>query len=656
MYDVTRKELIVSAEAEDRAWLSTDDIHPFKSHVPLTKGNTVSFPKITKFNTYLLQHYGADIVEEINNLLYDGELAAICGVDGFHSRPLTHDQCRIDPRMSFWHVNKYEFTADIVVYLKADAYGDDCSGMQCFTLYVSLDFCIDDRITYQFGNISLRPPEREGMKLDDYLIPILNIREVSAAAEDQWFMYMPDALHDYRLLDPFKLAEKMGLQVAYHRLNKNRKIRSVLYWFDSEIEVTPEGGDEKAPPVMVKVPAGTIVINESAVHRERARLNVYHECFHDEYHWLFYRLQEMHNNDLRKIKKTRKTKNQGREPKNPLTILEWEARQGSRALMMPECIIRPMIEQYKAEERKIHKHAGRVYEGVGYSIFDVMDVPKYLVRGRMIQLGYWQAQGALNFIRTAELGGHYITPFMFSRESCPNTAHTFVISPEESFKLYESNEEYRARLDTGDYVYVDGHVCLNDPTYIIQTPLGPRMTDWANRHVDECCLRFANVYEVDENYEFHLNYINSDEEYNRHYIDFAAQGRELSAREATERQGEIIMSLPAKPGEAVKALMKLSGNVTIEQMAERAQVSAGTVKNWRKEEYGFDQDTAIRIIVGLHLPPWISAWFLQTCGVNLQYYGLHMMYRNIIACHYMDNLSEVNALLEAAGFDRIREL
>ena len=125
----------------------------------------------------------------------------------------------------------------------------------------------------------------------------------------------------------------------------------------------------------------------------------------------------MHNNDLRKIKKTRKVKNQGREPKNPLTILEWEAKQGSRALMMPECIMRPMIEQYKAEERKTHKHAGRVYEGVGYSIFDVMDVPKYLVRGRMIQLGYWQAQGALNFIRTEELGGHYITPFMFSHES-----------------------------------------------------------------------------------------------------------------------------------------------------------------------------------------------------------------------------------------------
>ena len=86
------------------------------------------------------------------------------------------------------------------------------------------------------------------------------------------------------------------------------------------------------------------------------------------------------------------------------------------------------------------------------------------------------------YIKKDEMSGRYIEPFTFSRESCPSTAHTFVISPEESFKLYEENEEYRTRLDTGDYVYVEGHLCLNDPAYIVPTSHGPRMTDWANRH------------------------------------------------------------------------------------------------------------------------------------------------------------------------------
>lgn len=33
MYDVTREELVAAVEAEEREWLSTDDIHPYKSRV-----------------------------------------------------------------------------------------------------------------------------------------------------------------------------------------------------------------------------------------------------------------------------------------------------------------------------------------------------------------------------------------------------------------------------------------------------------------------------------------------------------------------------------------------------------------------------------------------------------------------------------------------
>lgn len=135
MYDMIQKEsipqeeLIAAVEAEERAWLSTDDLHPYKSCVSYSKSNTVAFPKITKFNTYLLHHYGAEIVEEINGMMYDGELAAICGVEGFHSQRLTHDKCRINPRMSFWRVNQCEFTADLVVDLSASVYGDDYCGL-----------------------------------------------------------------------------------------------------------------------------------------------------------------------------------------------------------------------------------------------------------------------------------------------------------------------------------------------------------------------------------------------------------------------------------------------------------------------------------------------------------------------------------------------
>ena len=135
--------------------------------------------------------------------------------------------------------------------------------------------------------------------------------------------------------------------------------------------------------------------------------------------------------------------------------------------MMPESVLRPMIEQYKEGAKEGCDHAGRVYETVAYAISEAMDVPKYLVRGRMIQLGYWQVQGALNYIQISPASGRYIASFIFSCESCPTTAHTFVISPEDSFKLYEANVDLRACIDTSNYVYVEEHICLNDPAYVI---------------------------------------------------------------------------------------------------------------------------------------------------------------------------------------------
>ncbi len=341
MYDTSRKELTCTNAAEEHERKALGDIYPYKTCAPRGGRNTVTFPKITRFNTYLLRHCGANIVAEINEMLYDGQLAAVCGVDGFYCRQLTHNQCRIDPRMVFWRVNKYEFIADLTIHLKAHVYEDEIDEERIFELYVSLDFSICDEISYELSGVSLQRPDRYQIKLDDYLIPILNIAEVNEAAEALWFAHLPEALHDRRLLDPFKLATKMGLNVAYHRLYKNHKTRSVLYWFDSEIQVTPESGNDETPFEHVEIPASTIVINENAVQQERARLNVDHECFHDEYHWLFFQLQEMHNNDLRSIKKTRKHKNQGQEPKNPLTILEWEAKQGARALMMPGAYFDP---------------------------------------------------------------------------------------------------------------------------------------------------------------------------------------------------------------------------------------------------------------------------------------------------------------------------
>ena len=175
---------------------------------------------------------------------------------------------------------------------------------------------------------------------------------------------------------------------------------------------------------------------------------------------------------------------------------------------------------------------------------------------------------------------------------------------------------------------------------------GPVMTDYANRHVDECCLRFENVFEMDENYEFHLNSINSDEEYNRHYNDFISDGEPLTLAEESKLQYEFISSLPTTPGKALRAIMDYR-HVTVERLAEAALVSPSKVDRWVAQKHSYTPEDAIRIIVALHMPPWLSGWFLNISLVPLSYQDDHLLYRHIINCNYMDSLSEVLSLIDA---------
>ena len=117
----------------------------------------------------------------------------------------------------------------------------------------------------------------------------------------------------------------------------------------------------------------------------------------------------------------------------------------------------------------------------------------------------------------------------------------------------------------------------------------------------------------------------------------------------------MIASMPHTPGEILRRLMDINGAMTNEQLAEKALVSVSTVKRWLKEEYSYSPEAALRIIVALSIPPWLSSWFLEVTHVPLTYHGIHMLYRELISCHFMDSMRTVNDLIEAAGYERLKE-
>ena len=172
------------------------------------------------------------------------------------------------------------------------------------------------------------------------------------------------------------------------------------------------------------------------------------------------------------------------------------------------------LDAYREAHHDSNNNRGAFFDGVSREIAMTYDIPKFRVRARFIRMGYIAARGALNYTDK-----RYIQPFAFDLDKGSGN-YTFFITREQVASEYKTNPEFRLLLNSGRFVYVDGHICLNDPQYVYQTQHGPRLTKAALDRVDLCCLRFEDVYEQDDAYAFRYGRLNSDLEYNKHFLYF----------------------------------------------------------------------------------------------------------------------------------------
>lgn len=256
------------------------------------------FPKVTKFSTWLLSRYGKRIEADLAEGIMAGEYAATMGLNGDDA---AHISCRLSHRMSLWRVNRYEFIADVPVEIRWES----SAGEETAEGYVSLNCCLDEDFCYFIDSVSIEKPDRPLIRLDEYLVPIMSYEDLEDATRTMWEQYPPEVFTDHEWLNPYRLAERMGLKVTFHLLYRRKKNRGLLFWKDGTVKVVTHT-DKNDLIEEVKIEAGTIVINDDGEDMSKSRLAVCHECFHDEFHWLFFRLQEMHNDDLKAIQRVKR--------------------------------------------------------------------------------------------------------------------------------------------------------------------------------------------------------------------------------------------------------------------------------------------------------------------------------------------------------------
>ena len=289
---------------------------------PPRRTKTVTVPRVQSMQEYILKHHKRLILGEINRQIAGGtlkEIAEECG----GTATLRAGDCHFG-EMSFWRHDTYTLLVDVVI----NAYVSVNNAVQVYDLYCELWVDMHTGMTFTCGECGYLQdkPERDMWMLSSYLVPILRKDEVEQGAEELLLHYCPRALEAMKEHDAYLLAARMGLRVERYPLYRKKGTLSMLFFCDGEI--TAEKQDEEGCgldiPYSVSIPAGTIVINTDAVHKDCCQLEIYHECIHYDWHYMFFRLQDMHNSDVNLLKTKRIVVQNDRVPANPL---KWIAEQ-----------------------------------------------------------------------------------------------------------------------------------------------------------------------------------------------------------------------------------------------------------------------------------------------------------------------------------------
>jgi len=616
-------------------------------------------PVVDDMDKCLRERFWQRILQEMNTRLVNGDLAEILGRE-FLSERITSADLAVRS-VSYWRLNRTDFLADVDLAATLTVPLEGGVLPASFALCLSLWFCTEEGFACEVQDLRRAEDkaDRSFWRLDRWLVPILRSDEIETGAERLWENCLPE-VKDPKDRTAAMLAEKLGLSILRLNLFGQNRTRSILFFRPGTVSVQEElrPGETDFPcPVSRSVPENTIVIN-TAARTESVELDILHECVHYEWHLLFYRLQKLMSSDPLEVR-CRSVQTSGRQPKNPLQYIEHQARTGSLALLLPLGLMRGKAWQLYQEAGRspsrngYQNHPGFRWERVINLLHDEYRVPRTTARRRLVQLGHVSAKGAVNWI-----DGRYITPFAFTEEHSPRGTSTLVISHKALADLYHRSREFREVMGRGDFVWADGHVCLNDPQFLRATEDGARLTPWANAHADTCCLRFEKVWlREDEESVWLFGTLNSSDEFLKEYDRFLDRRLNLPARERLERRSRLMESLPGSFGSALSYLMENrdGGRVTMEELAARAQISVRTLRRYRNEKsIGYDPDVVVALCIGLHLPPWLSRVMLDKAGFAVKSYGPKGYYGEILDCCFMDTIPEVQAYLKEAGYPELK--
>jgi transcriptional regulator with XRE-family HTH domain len=283
----------------------------------------------------------------------------------------------------------------------------------------------------------------------------------------------------------------------------------------------------------------------------------------------------------------------------------------------------------------------------------------------MLDLGFPEAAGLYVYI-----DDHYINPFAPPPEAVSN-GRSCNIGIREGFSQYLSNPDFGRYIDSGGFVYVDGHYVINDPAYVSRMPSGGScLTERAKGHVNECCLGFSLVTDetaapdVETYFETGL-FRSAAPPYRRRpeFVDDERNRIVLSKSDELRRMhdelGEENAELADKVlsfSQRVRRHMKRKGIRYRSEFTERTLLSEKTVQRIVNDDsFKPGIDTVMAVAVGLDLGFPESERLFASAGYALEGPVRNRVFKKVLLSFHGHDIFSCNEALEALGEPPINE-
>ena len=477
--------------------------------------------------------------------------------------------------------------------------------------------------------------------LDACLVPKMNKKKFRKIAKEMLEEFYPCEITAPCWINVYALAKAMGLDIRYARLSKNAKVkvRSKLIFDSRDVVVYDDYGNEKT----IKVTSPAIFVDESIKGRNTEYSAIVHECVHAYLHNLFYELQSHYR---RMVNVKIPEFNDYGYSKTHRTSVKWMETQANsipRYIQMPPEQTEEVILDFF--ERLVGEPDWEDYRRLIDHVKGKFGTARNTSKRMITELGWSEVRGVYVY-NVSGYVDDYDVDFKFPAD------HTYTLSLRHVAEIMEISDTFADLVNSGRFIYLDGHVILDYDKYVERFNGHQfRLTEYARRHMSECCLAFKIDYD-DPDYDYTFGELHKDELSpieNREADE--AQLRMVTAafNELEEENIKLSKTPTVNPfGQAVQFHMKRC-DVTEDDVAERSGLGINTISNMRSGKR-VRLESVLAFCVALELEEAFRTDLMEKADVKFSARSkAHRFYQTMMKLCPDANVFQYNQMCETAG-------